>query len=98
MTKRVNRDYTTRDELTMREMVAAGCSIVEVAERLNRTYAATAQRLSTLGIATRAPRYTPEQCERILTCADNQLLAREMNRTPDMIIMKRYKLKKAMRV
>ena len=98
MTKRINRDYTTRDELTMREMVAAGCSIVEVAKRLNRTYAATAQRLSTLGIATRAPRYTPEQCERILTCyADNQLLAREMNRTPDMIIMKRYKLKKAMR-
>ena len=98
MINQTKRDYTTRDELTMREMVAAGCSIVEVAERLDRTYAATAQRLSTLGIATRAPRYTLEQCERILTCADNQLLAREMNRTPDMIIMKRYKLKKAMRV
>lgn len=97
MTHRNNKDYTTRDERTMREMVAAGCSIVEVAKRLDRTYAATAQRLSTLGIATRAPRYTPEQCERILTCVDNELLAREMDRTIMMIVGKRYKLKKAMR-
>ena len=33
-------------------------SMRSAAERLDRTYAATAQRLSTLGIATRAPRYT----------------------------------------
>ena len=92
-----NQPYTTRDERTMREMVKAGHSIAEVAKHFGRTYAATAQRLSTLNIATRMPRYTPEQCERILTCSDNKLLAREMNRTPSMIVMKRYKLKKVQR-
>lgn len=97
MTNRTNQDYTTVELRIMREMVEAGCSIVEVAKRLGRTYTATAQRLSTLGLRLRRARYTLEECERILTCDDNELLAREMDRTVEMIVGKRYKLKKAMR-
>lgn len=92
-----NRDYTTLDERTMREMVEQGHSVSDIAARLGRTYSATAQKLSSLHVATRLPRYTPEQCERILTCSDNELLAREMGRTPSMIISKRYKLNRAIR-
>ena len=98
MTQRTNHDYTTVELRIVREMVESEeYSITQIAERLERTYGATAQQISKMGLRLRAERFTPEQCERILTCDDNELLAREMNRTPMMIVGKRYKLKKAMR-
>lgn len=93
-----NKDYTTRDLRIMREMVASEeYSIADIAERLGRSYNAIGQQIHKLGLRLRRARYTPEECERILTCDDNELLAREMDRTVMMIVGKRYKLKKAMR-
>ncbi len=98
MTNRTNQDYTTHEIRIMREMVESEeYSIAQIAERLGRTYNAISQQTHKLGFRMRRARYTPEECERILTWDDNELLAREMDRTIMMIVGKRYKLKKAMR-
>mgnify|MGYP000857970034 CR=1 FL=1 len=92
------RDYTTVDIRIMRDMVEAGHSISDIAQRLGRTYPAVAKRINTLGFKIRKTRYTPEQCERILECEDNDALAEEMGRTTEMIASKRYRLKKVMKL
>lgn len=99
MTNRTNQDYTTVELRIMREMVESeNYTIAQIAERFGRTYNAIGQQIHKLGFRIRRARYTPEECERILTCDDNELLAREMDRTVMMIVTKRYKLKKAMRL
>lgn len=98
MTNRTNQDYTTVELHIMREMVESEeYSIAQIAERLGRTYGAVGVQIHKLGLRLRRARYTPGECERILTCDDNELLACEMDRTVEMIVGKRYKLKKAMR-
>ncbi|QDP56548.1 MAG: hypothetical protein Tp118SUR00d2C21406351_54 [Prokaryotic dsDNA virus sp.] len=98
MTNRNNEEYTTTEIRIMREMVESEeYSIAQIAERLGRTYNAIGQQIHRYKFRIRRARYTPEECERILTCDDNELLAREMDRTIMMIVGKRYKLKKAMR-
>lgn len=98
MTHRNNEEYTTTEIRIMREMVESEeYSIAQIAERLGRTYNAIGQQIHRYKFRIRRARYTPEECERILTCDDNELLAREMDRTIMMIVGKRYKLKKAMR-
>lgn len=96
MTNRTHQHYTTVELRTMREMVEAGYSNAEIAERLGRTYNTVTVQIHTYKLRP-SSRYTPEECERILTCNDNKLLAIEMNRTPSMICKKRNHLKKAMR-
>jgi len=98
VTNRNNEEYTTTEIRIMREMVESEeYSIAQIAERLGRTYNAIGQQIHRYKFRIRRARYTPEECERILTCDDNELLAREMDRTIMMIVGKRYKLKKAMR-
>lgn len=99
MTHRNNEDYTTTEIRIMREMVESEeYSIAQIAERLGRTYGAVGVQIHKYKFRMRRARYTPEECERILTCDDNELLAREMDRTVMMIVGKRYKLKKVMRL
>jgi len=99
MTHRNNEEYTTTEIRIMREMVESEeYSIAQIAERLGRTYNAIGHQIHKYKFRIRRARYTPEECERILTCDDNELLAREMDRTVMMIVGKRYKLKKAMRL
>lgn len=93
MNKR-GKDYTTVELQFIRDAVKRGESIKQIASQFIRSYASVSVTMNKHGIRIRNERYTPEQVERILTCSDNELLAREMNRTPMQIVQKRYRTKR----
>ena len=92
------RDYTTVDIRIMRDMVEAGHSISDIAQRLGRTYPAVAKRISTLWFRIRKMRAHCSGVKRILECEDNCKLAEEMGRSTEMVASKRYRLKKVMKL
>lgn len=85
--------YTNKDIEIMREMKSNGFSIAEIANAIDRTYAATSEALRAFGIAAKNRALSKFELALIRTKEKPYFLGKVLNLTPSQVSQARYRNK-----